>query len=228
MCLPLLAAIPAVLASVASSAGAAVAGLGAAAAGAGAAVGAGGLALASTAVGAVTAGVSYAAQSQQAAAQNRMAVAIGQSANSSYLAQTAAINSRMLQERDAGLQQSQDVSIRALQAQGRAKAASAEGGASGVGLDEILTDINAQQGRSNAAIQYNYKSSQVNAYNSEQNAYYSAKNQQDSVPFGVSPSLAMPILSTFGSALGAAGQYGLVRSTGASVDAGVSNQDNEG
>lgn len=206
MCLPLLGAIPALLGSLGSAVGAS----------AGTAVAVGST-IASTAVAAGGAGLSYAAQSQAAAAQNRMAVAIGRSANSSYLAQTAAINSRMLQERDAGLQQAQDTSIRALQAQGRAKAASAEGGASGVGLDEILTDINAQQGRTNAAIQYNYKTAGGNAYNQEQNSYYQAKNNINSVPFGVSPSLAMPILSTFGSALGAAGQYGLVRSTGSSL-----------
>jgi hypothetical protein len=169
------------------------------------------LALVGTGLAAAQGFTQYQSQKQAANAQVALANAVAANAAGSYRTQTAYLDDRLLQTRDAAVQQDTANAIQGEQAKARARTAAAESGAAGVSLDNILGDLTAQQARNSQAIAYNYDVARQDTQTSKVNAYYQMQDRIDSIPLPAYPSLLTPILGTAGAALSNFSTYGLTR-----------------
>jgi hypothetical protein len=145
----------------------------------------------------------YGAAKKQAAEQNAYyeqnrlnAVA---AANDRY----AALNNNTIQERKASSQQLIQKRIEALKAKSKAFVASGEGGVTGLSVDALLQDYEAQEGRQLEAIHTNYGLKRDRNYDDAVATYHNAVSRIHSVRQASKPSALPFILQGLGGALGA-------------------------
>ena len=154
------------------------------------------------------AGAGFAAASQQADAQN---AAYESNRQASIVAMTdryAAINNDTLAQREAASQDLQQKRTEGLVARSKAATSSGEAGVTGLSVDALLNDFQAQQNRKEASILTNYDIKRQ--HNADE--LISTRNQAiqriQSVRQAASPSAAGFVLQGLGGALGAFSKTG--------------------
>ncbi len=146
----------------------------------------------------------YAAASQQADEQNayyesnrRAAIA---AANDKY----ASINNNTIQEKEAASQKLFEQRIEALRAESKAKVSAGEAGITGLSVDAILGDIQAQQGRRTASIETNFENVKERNVDESVAMYHQTVGRINSVRQASKPSALPFIIQGIGGIAGAA------------------------
>jgi hypothetical protein len=165
------------------------------------------LTIAAIAVAGASAGLTYVGQAQAARAQSAMQGQNAATAIQSYRLQQSELQNQLLQQRSQTEQQDVQQTIAAEQARASERVSAAEGGLSGVSLSSILTQTNREQALNRAVSGRNYQTLQQEETNKEGQAYFDMQNRVNSVPGGIFPSLAAPILQTAGAGLNAYASY---------------------
>jgi len=116
--------------------------------------------LATFAIGAASQVTSFMGASAEAKTQNQLAENNRIEANRAAADQYATIQERMLQEKAAAGQQLEQANTEAAKARGTARVTSGEAGISGITVDSLIADYNAQQGKFERTNEQNLKMTQ--------------------------------------------------------------------
>jgi hypothetical protein len=116
--------------------------------------------LATFAIGAASQVTSYMGASAEAKAQNQLAENNRIEANRAATDQYASIQERMLQEKAAAGRELENTNTEAAKARGTAQVTSGEAGVTGISVDSLLADYNAQQGKFERTNEQNLKMTQ--------------------------------------------------------------------
>ena len=150
----------------------------------------------------------YGAASKQAAEQNayyeQNRLNAIQAANDKY----AALAKNTIDERAASSQQLIQKRIEALKARSKAATAAGEGGVTGLSVDAMLSDYEAQEGRQLEAIHTNFDLKKQRNADEATNAYHQAIGRINSVRQASKPSALPFILQGIGGAMGAFSKAG--------------------
>jgi hypothetical protein len=126
---------------------------------------------------ALSAAASVAQQQAQSAAQTKTAKQAAAAANQSAVNQYAQNNLRIQQEGEAAATDMQKTQVKALQAQGTARAAANEAGVSGISVDSLLADFTRQQDNYDSALHTNVDNTAAQIMESDKGIRSDAQNR---------------------------------------------------
>lgn len=161
------------------------------------------ISLASFAVGAASQVSSFMSASQEAQTQNKLAENNRIEANRAAADQYASIQERMLQEQAASGRELETANKDAAKARATASVTSGEAGVTGISVDSLLADYNAQQGQFERTNAQNLKMTQDGLRDQLKSAKANAEGRINSVQKVAKPSLAPFAIGIAGSGLDA-------------------------
>ncbi|MBY5581859.1 hypothetical protein [Rhizobium leguminosarum] len=161
------------------------------------------ISLASFAIGAAGQVSSFMSASQEAETQNKLAENNRIEANRAAADQYASIQERMLQEKAAAGRELETANKDAAKARATASVTSGEAGVTGISVDSLLADYNAQQGQFERTNAQNLKMTQDGLRDQLKSVKANAEGRINSVQKVAKPSLAPFVIGIAGSGLDA-------------------------
>jgi hypothetical protein len=155
------------------------------------------------AIGAASQVTSYMSASAEAKTQNQLAENNRIEANRAASDQYASIQERMLQERAAAGRELETANKDAAKARATASVTSGEAGVSGISVDSLIADYNAQQGQFERTNEQNLKMTQDSLRDQLKGVKANAEGRINSVQKVAKPSLAPFAIGIAGSGLDA-------------------------
>lgn len=152
------------------------------------------------------AGAGFAAANQQANEQNAYYERNRQAALASMRDRYASLSYNTSQEREAASQKLFQKRIEALKAKSKAATAAGEGGVTGLSVDALLSDFEAQEGRNLEAIHTNYEIKKQHNVDEGVSTLHNTIGRINSVRQASKPSALPFVLQGLGGAIGAMGK----------------------
>lgn len=149
----------------------------------------------------------YQAQQQQFAAQKQQYELNAQNARDATMAQYRQLDRKMRQESIKAEQEKFKNNIQTAKAAARAKVAAAEGGVSGVSVDNLIGDIYGQSGRFDTAVDANLETTNQFLQGEKDVAEAGGQSQINSVAIPTPPNPMSMVVDIFSAGASAGAQY---------------------